>query len=50
MRGDSDIFSKPKNYNFELKRENNEKLKFNILKGGILLSLVPIFIFVKNAE
>ena len=50
MRGDTDIFSKPKNFNFELRKENAEKFKFNLVKGGILLSLIPIFIFVKNAE
>ena len=49
-QGNSDLFSKPKNFNFEQQRVNTEQLRFNIVKGLIVLSLIPIYMFVKNAE
>lgn len=48
--GNVDIFSKPKNFNFEQQRLNNEKLRYNIVKALVALSLIPISLFVWNAE
>ena len=48
--GNTDIFSKPKNFNFEQQRQNNEQLRFNIVKLLVALSFIPIGYFVMNAE
>ena len=48
--GDTDIFSKPKNYNFALRRDNEEKSRFRIVKLLIALSAIPIGNFLYNAE
>eukprot|EP00347_Sterkiella_histriomuscorum_P017368 403349651 len=49
-KGNVDIFSKPKNFNFDQQRMNTENFRFNLVKTAVALSLIPIFIFVKNAE
>ena len=48
--GDTDIFSKPKNYNFNLRRENEEKIRFNFIKFLTIVSLVPVAMLLYNAE
>ena len=48
--GDTDIFSKPKNYNFELRRKNEEKMRHKLIALGVALSFVPIFMLATNAE
>ena len=41
---------KTKNFNFALQRDINEKRKFTFVKICVALSLVPFFMFVRNAE
>lgn len=48
--GSVDIFSKPKNYNYEQQRRNFEQTRVKIVKGLVVFSFIPIFYFVKNAE
>ena len=48
--GDVDIFSKPKNFNFNLRRENEEKTRFRAVKFLIVMSFVPIGFLLYNAE
>lgn len=48
--GNTDILSPTQNYNFEMKRQNNEKLKNRTIIVLVLLSFIPFGIFVKNAE
>lgn len=48
--GNTDIFKKTQNYNFEQRRKNIESFKFRAVVTGMLLSLIPIFMFVRNAE
>ena len=48
--GNTDILTKPKNFNFRLQEEINEKRKFKLVIGFVLLSLVPFVMFLKNAE
>lgn len=48
--GNTDIFQKTKNFNFELQRRINEKRKFRAVMIMCGLSLIPIFIFMTNAE
>ena len=50
MYGDVDIFSKPKNFNFNLRRENEEKTRFRAVKFLIVMSFVPIGFLLYNAE
>lgn len=48
--GDTDLLNQPKNYNFELRRLNEEKLKNRTIIALVLLSFIPIGLFIKNAE
>lgn len=48
--GDVDIFSKPKNFNFNLRRDNEEKIRFKAVKFLIVMSFVPIGFLLYNAE
>ena len=48
--GNTDISTKSKNYNFRLQEEINEQRKFKLVIGLVILSLVPFFMFLKNAE
>ena len=50
MYGDTDIFSSPKNYNYELRRSNEEKYRFKFIKWMIVFSFVPIGYLLLNAE
>ena len=48
--GDTNIFAKPVNFNFELRRQQEEKTRYNLVKLAVALSFVPIFIFIYNAQ
>lgn len=48
--GNVSLQTKPKNFNFRLQEEINEKRKFKLVVAMVLLSLVPFFMFLKNAE
>ena len=48
--GDTNIFTKPQNYNYEMRRSKEEKRRFNFLKVMIGLSALPIGAFLYNAE
>lgn len=48
--GNTDILSKPKNFNFRLQEEINEKRKFKLVIALVVLSMIPFLIFLKNAE
>ena len=48
--GNVSLQTKPKNFNFRLQEEINEKRKFKIVAAMVLLSLVPFFMFLRNAE
>ena len=48
--GDTNIFSKPKNFNYELRRANEEKNRFRFIKWCIILSFAPVGWFLLNAE
>lgn len=48
--GHTSLTAPTKNYNFELKRQNGEKFKVRFIIGLVILSCVPIIMFVKNAE
>jgi hypothetical protein len=48
--GNTSLQTKPKNFNFKLQEEINEKRKFKLVIGLVVLSMVPYFMFVKNAE
>jgi hypothetical protein len=49
-QGNTDIFSKTKNFNFELKRKIVEKRRHKGVMVMCVLSLIPIFFFITNAE
>jgi len=48
--GDTDIFSKPKNFNFNMRRDNEEKTRFRFIKFATILSFAPIGYLLYNAE
>lgn len=48
--GNTSLQTKPKNFNFKLQEEINEKRKFKLVIGLVVLSMVPFFMFVRNAE
>lgn len=48
--GDTDIFTKPKNFNFNLRRENEEQTRFRFIKFVTIISLVPVAFLLYNAE
>lgn len=48
--GDTNIFTSPTNYNFEMRRRNEERTKIQLLKLLGILSLIPIAKLVMNAE
>ena len=48
--GDTDIFSKPKNFNYELRRSNEERQRFKFVKWMIVASFIPIGYVLLNAE
>jgi hypothetical protein len=48
--GDTDIFSAPKNFNFELRRTNEEKTRFKFVKWMVVFSFIPIGYVLLNAE
>ena len=48
--GDTNIFSKPVNYNFEMRRVNEEKNRHRLIKFMIALTALPIGAFLYNAE
>ena len=48
--GNTDILKKPLNYNFRLQEEINEKRKFKLVIGLVVLSMVPFIMFLRNAE
>lgn len=50
MHGNIDLFSAPKNFNFELRRRNEEKAKFKIVQIMVFLSFFPIIYKVMNAQ
>jgi len=48
--GDTNIFAKPKNFNFELRRSNEETNRFRFKKWVIIMSFAPVGWFLLNAE
>ena len=48
--GDTNIFAKPVNYNYELRRTNEEKTRMNFIKFMLIFALVPFGYFLVNAE
>ena len=48
--GNVSLQTKPKNFNFRLQEEINEKRKFKLVALMVVLSLVPFFMFLRNAE
>ena len=48
--GDTDIFSKPKNFNYNMRRDNEESSRFKFIKFVTIISLVPVAILLYNAE
>ena len=48
--GDTNIFAKPVNYNYEMRRVNEEKNRHRLIKFLVALSAVPIGTFLYNAE
>ena len=48
--GNVSLQTKPKNFNFRLQEEINEKRKFKIVAAMVVLSLIPFFMFLRNAE
>lgn len=48
--GNVSLQTKPKNFNFRLQEEINEKRKFKLVGLLVVLSLVPFFMFLRNAE
>lgn len=48
--GDTNIFKKPSNYNFELRRSNEERNRYRFIKWMILMSFAPVGYFLLNAE
>ena len=48
--GNVSLQTKPKNFNFRLQEQINEKRKFKLVALMLVLSLVPFFMFLRNAE
>jgi hypothetical protein len=48
--GNVSLQTKPKNFNFRLQEEINEKRKFKIVAAMVVGSLIPFFMFLRNAE
>jgi hypothetical protein len=48
--GDTNIFSTPANFNYELRRQNEEKTRHRLIKWLVALSFVPFVMLVMNAE
>lgn len=48
--GDTNIFSAPANFNFELRRQNEERTRYRLVKWLVGLSFIPFFMLVMNAE
>lgn len=48
--GDTDIFSTPKNFNFVMRRQDEEQTKMRLLMMVIAVSMIPILYNVWNAE
>lgn len=48
--GHTSLISKSKNYNFELSRQTTETNKRNLIIAIVAISMIPIAIFVSNAE
>lgn len=48
--GNVSLQTKPKNFNYRLQEEINEKRKFKLVALMVVLSLVPFFMFLRNAE
>jgi hypothetical protein len=48
--GNVSLQTKPKNFNFKLQEEINEKRKFKLVAAMVVLSLIPFFMFLRNAE
>jgi hypothetical protein len=48
--GNTDILAKPRNFNFELRRQKDEKTKNRSVIAMVLLSFIPFAMFVANAE
>jgi hypothetical protein len=48
--GNTNIFEKTQNYNFEMARQNNESRKNFTVGFIVLLSMIPIALFISNAE
>ena len=48
--GDTDIFSPPKNFNYEMRRQNEETFRHKFIAIFIALTFVPVFYMIYNAE
>jgi hypothetical protein len=48
--GDTNIFSKPVNFNYEMRRINEEKNRYRLIKFLVVLSALPIGAFLYKAE
>ena len=48
--GHTDLFTKSRNFNYDLQRKINEQRKVKFVKILFLASLVPIIYFLRNAQ
>ena len=50
VAGDTNIFAKPANFNFNLRREKEQKTRHRLIGLAVLLSFAPVVYMIFNAE
>ena len=50
VAGDTNIFQKPANFNFNLRRQKEQKVRHSLIGFAVLCSFAPVVYMIFNAE